>query len=182
MPTLQDVSKIDRAPLRVPLGGVSLNPAKRQQLFEEYLHHHLSTNLLGPMQRRIWLLRLPNLPYLTTALEVSIMAISLAKLGEVHQDKALIHESLKLYHRGLIQLQKALWDPDLMFHDQTLAACVALCMYELSQCPDGSISGYISHTLGCERLIQLRGPEAHADGLGHSIFLHYRVQGVSDPV
>jgi len=117
---------------------------------------------------------------MTTALEVAIMAMCLAKLGDVHHDRSLTHESLKLYYRGLHQLQKALWDPDLMYHDQTLAACMAMAGYEMIRCPNESKHGYVSHTTGCERMIKLRGAEAHTDGLAHEIFIHYRVQGVCD--
>ncbi|OAL19704.1 hypothetical protein AYO22_09510 [Fonsecaea multimorphosa] len=106
------------------------------------------------------------------------MALAVAKLGEVYHDDGLIHESLKLYREALHEVQLALWDRDMMLHDQTLTACVALGMYEMSQCPNQSKHGYISHTLGCQKLIQLRGPEAHMDGLGHSVFVHFRIQGI----
>lgn len=165
--------------LSLPASGVvDFNPALRGQLLEVYLDHHLSKIRLGPMQQRIWLLNLPSLPQMTAALEVSIMALCFAKLGELHGDQNMTHESLKLYRRGLHQLQLALWDPDLMFHDQTLAACCALSMYEMSQCPNASKDGYLSHVTGCGKLIQLRGPEAHTEGLAHSLFVHFRIQGV----
>ncbi|KIX10638.1 uncharacterized protein Z518_01722 [Rhinocladiella mackenziei CBS 650.93] len=157
---------------------VNSNPEIRQQLLELYLHYHLPTRQLGPIQQRLWLLRLPSMTHLTPALEVSTMALCLGKLGDVHQDQGLRRESLKLYYHGLRQLQKALWDLDLMFHDQTLATCIALASYEMSQCPGESRNGYISHAAGCEKLVQLRGPEAHTDGLGHQIFVLFRVQGI----
>lgn len=106
------------------------------------------------------------------------MALALAKLGDLYHDPALTHESLKLYNHGLRQLQKALWDPDLMFHDHTLTSCIALATYEMSQCPNQSKDAYISHTSGCAKLVQLRGPEAHMDGLAHHVFIHFRTQGV----
>lgn len=156
------------------------NPALRQQLLEVYLDNHLSkNNSLGPMQQRVWLIQIPGLPHLTPALESSMMALCLSKLGDVHNDPTLVHESLKLYQRSLHQLQLALWEPELMLDDQTLTACLALGMYEMSQCPNRTKHGYISHTLGCRRLVQLRGPEAHVDGLGHAIFVHFRIQGAS---
>ncbi|KAL2428893.1 hypothetical protein ABEF94_009541 [Exophiala dermatitidis] len=117
---------------------------------------------------------------MSPALEMAAVALCVAKMGEVHNDSVLRHESLELYHRGLLQLQKALWDPEQMYDEQTLAACVALASYELSQCPNNSRHGYIIHTAGCEKLIRLRGPEAHKDGLAHQIFVQYRVQGVYD--
>ncbi|KAG9777481.1 hypothetical protein KCU88_g4542, partial [Aureobasidium melanogenum] len=129
------------------------------------------------MQRRLWLFQLPTIPKMSPALEIATMALCMAKMSDVHNDSILRHESLELYHRGLLQLQKALWDPEQMYDEQTLAACVALASYELSQCPNNSRHGYIIHTAGCEKLIRLRGPEAHKDGLAHQIFVQYRVQG-----
>ncbi|KAH0847032.1 C6 zinc finger domain protein [Fonsecaea pedrosoi] len=157
---------------------VNTNPALRQRLLSLYLENHLSKDRLGPMQQRVWLIQVPRLPDLTPALEISMMALAVAKLGEVYRDEGLVHESLKLYREALREVQIALWDRNLMLHDQTLAACVALGMYEMSQCPNQSKHGYISHTLGCQKLIQLRGAEAHTDGLGHSIFVHFRIQGI----
>ncbi|KAK5041857.1 hypothetical protein LTR13_002524 [Exophiala sideris] len=115
---------------------------------------------------------------MTSALEFSTMAMCLAKLSDVYSDQSLKYESLKLYNHGLHQLQKALWDPDLMLHDQTLAACIALATYEMSQCPGDSKNAYISHTRGCETLVRIRGPEAHTEGLGHQMFVHFRIQGL----
>ncbi|KAI1626625.1 hypothetical protein EDD37DRAFT_223036 [Exophiala viscosa] len=157
---------------------VSATPAIRQQLLQEYLHLHLPEGNVGLMRRRMWLLRLPELTYMTSALEFSTMALCLAKLSDVYNDQSLKYESLKLYNHGLHQLQKALWDPELMLHDQTLAACIALATYEMSQCPGDSKNAYISHTRGCETLVKTRGPEAHTEGLGHQIFVHFRIQGV----
>ncbi|EXJ86360.1 hypothetical protein A1O3_03311 [Capronia epimyces CBS 606.96] len=161
------------------VGQVDPSPAIRQQLLEEYLSFHLPKAHLGPMHRRLWLCQLPTMLYLNSALEVSAMALCVAKLSEVYDgDPTLQYESLRLYQRGLHQLQKALWDPELMYHEQTLAACIALATYELSQCPSNSKHGYISHTSGCERLMQLRGPEAHTEGLAHQIFVQFRVQSI----
>ncbi|OCT54613.1 C6 zinc finger domain-containing protein [Cladophialophora carrionii] len=163
----------------VPLGAqVDANPVLRQQLLKVYLDSHLSKTRVGPMQQRIWLIQIPGLPHITPALEISMMALCLAKLGDLHHDEGLRYESLKLYRRALHVLQLALWDPALMLDDQTLTACVALGMYEMSQCPNRSKHGYVSHTLGCRRLVQLRGPEAHADGLGHAVFVHFRIQEI----
>ncbi|KIW71718.1 hypothetical protein PV04_03853 [Phialophora macrospora] len=168
-------SKKSLAPLGIQ---VDPNPILRQRLLEAYLDSHLSKNRVGPMQQRIWLIQIPGLPYITSALEVSMMALCLAKLGDLHRDEGFAYESLKLYRRALHELQLALWDPALMLDDQTLTACVALGMYEMSQCPNRSKHGYVSHTLGCRRLIQIRGPDAHVDGLGHAVFAHFRVQEI----
>jgi hypothetical protein len=130
-------------------------------------------------QGRIWLLALQELPSWTKALEASVLSFSIARLGRLNDDAVLVRESLRLYSKGLAELQKALWDPHLMRHDETLAACFALSLYEITECASESGQGYISHHNGCAKLIQLRGAEAHTSGLGHHIFTAFRIQGVS---
>lgn len=125
-----------------------------------------------------WLTRLPALPQMSKALEVSALAFCTAKLGRRYNDESLVRESLKVYVDGLRQLQKALWDPKAMFEDDTIGACLLLAMYEIFECPAQSRNGYKSHYDGCARLVQMRGPSAHASGLGHSIFLSFRHIGV----
>jgi hypothetical protein len=86
---------------------------------------------------------------------------------------------MKLYGQGLRELQHALWSPKLMYKDETLAACMALAMYEVVECPAQSRGGWVTHSNGCARLIQLRGAEAHTSNLGHHLFLSSRIQCVS---
>ncbi|KAK6373927.1 uncharacterized protein PV06_02789 [Exophiala oligosperma] len=172
-PSYEKPSMISPADLQI-----NSTPAIRQQLLQEYLHYHLPKPEIGMPPRRMWLLRLPELTYMTPALEYASMAVCLAKLGNVFNDQACIKESFKLYNRGLWHLQQALWDPELMLHDHTLTACISLASYELSECPNSSKDAYINHTKGCQALVKLRGPEAHAHGLAHQVFVHFRVQGI----
>ena len=52
---------------------------------------------------------------------------------------------------------------------------MALTSYELIECPSGNYYGYLSHQGGLKRLIELRGPKAHNEGLAHQIYLAFRV-------
>jgi hypothetical protein len=63
------------------------------------------------------------------------LGISAAALGRLYNDTALINESLSLYTQGLRELQKALWNPALMYDDETFATCLSLSLYELMECP-----------------------------------------------
>lgn len=107
------------------------------------------------------------------------MALCMARLGRENNHLDFIRESLRLYTRGLYEMQKALWDPQLMYSDETLGACMALAMYELVECPAANRRAYASHQDGCAKLVELRGAEAHGSGLGHQIFLAFRRQSVS---
>lgn len=153
--------------------------AYRKQLVNAFICSHVPLHQLGPVDEKPWLLLLPDLPVPTAALETSTLAIATAKLGRLNHDEVLVKESLRLYTKGLRELQLALWNPELMHKDETLAACMVLGMYELVECPAGDKTGYISHYNGCDRLVELRGPDAHREGLGHQLFLTFRVQGVS---
>lgn len=99
-------------------------------------------------------------------------------LGRTRANPALMCESLDLYTRGLRELQLALLTPSLVRQDGTLAACLALAMYEIVECPGGQISGYYQHCRGLMSLIKLRGVDAHKSGLGHQLFLAIRAHGV----
>ena len=134
-----------------------------------------------PVQRECasWLVLVLELPELTAALETSVIAMTTAKIGRMNGDPGLVKASLKSYVQGLWELQKALWDPALMYRDETLSACMALWMYEVMECPAETVCGWISHFDGCKRLIELRGAEAHTSALGHQTFLGYRTTAVS---
>jgi hypothetical protein len=122
-----------------------------------------------------WLRMISALPELTNALEASMMAVSTAKLGRLEDNQVLLRESLKFYVQGLWELQKALWDPNLMHKNETLAACMALIMYEVIECPDEKLDGFFSHMKGCAKMFELKGPTAYHSDFGHQLFLSFRV-------
>lgn len=121
---------------------------------------------------------LPEHPEFTTALEATVLALCTAKLGRVNNDPALVHESLKFYIQGLWELQKALYNPELMYKDETAASCMALIAYEVLECPDKTIKAWIKHVHGCAKLFQMRGPKAYGSEFGHQLFLAFRQQEV----
>lgn len=121
-----------------------------------------------------WFTLLPTLNTFTTALEAAILAVCTGRLGRANNDKALVRESLKFYIQGLRELQKALWDPTLMYREETLAACSCLVIYEVMECPDKSVKAWMGHMNGCARLMELRGPRAYNSEFSHRIFLAFR--------
>jgi hypothetical protein len=155
-----------------------------QQLLSEFIYCYLPDSWLAaqrPAQKKLasWIVLVTELPESTRALETSVLAMSAAKVGRLNDDPVLLKASLGSYVQGLRELQRALRDPKLMYRDETLAACMALWMYEVLECPEGRVRGWISHFGGCERLVQLRGAEAHSSLLGHQVFLGYRTTAVS---
>ncbi|OJJ50107.1 hypothetical protein ASPZODRAFT_149516 [Penicilliopsis zonata CBS 506.65] len=126
-----------------------------------------------------WISMMAGIPIdQSRALEASMFALSAAALGRSCQDRAMVVESLALYNKGLNELQKALYDPSTMYSDETLAACLALGMYEVMECPANGRHGYESHCRGILSLVQNRGVNAHTSPLGLQLFLAARGQGI----
>jgi hypothetical protein len=155
------------------------NVSVRQQLVVSFASQYQSSTISHTQGIRSWIADIPSIKTPSKALEISAFAVALARLGSHTDNQLLIQESLSLYTNGLKLLQQALWDPDLMYDDETLAACMLLALYEVFECPSETKAGYITHYNGCARLVQLRGPQSHAQGLGHSVFLGFRFMGVS---
>ena len=139
----------------------------------------LSPQLTQPADKP-WLILLLEMSMTTPALQTSSLALSIAALGRSYGDEALIHESVKMYVRGLSELQRALWRPRLACQDETLAACLTLGLYELMECPGKGPQAYASHCSGLLSLIQHRGPYAYTSGLSHKLFQATRLQGVCE--
>lgn len=111
-----------------------------QQLLSNFLSSsNLGSKSMDQNERGLagsWFEMLPTLPGMTTALEISALAISTASMGRANGDISMVHESRRLYTKGLRELQRALWSRSLMYKAETCAACVALVIYEIIECPD----------------------------------------------
>ena len=163
---------------RGPTLEIAPHAAYRQQLFNAFLHQLVpktQTEMAGP---RSWLALVPEVSMPTKALEVSTMALCMVSLGRRNENPLLVQQSLGLYGQALHEMQKALWDPQLMRKDETLAACLSLSMYELLGCPDSNRRAYGCHQDGLAKLVELRGPGAHTSVFGHQLFLAFRTQNV----
>ncbi|PYH90490.1 C6 zinc finger domain protein [Aspergillus ellipticus CBS 707.79] len=127
---------------------------------------------------RSWISLLAELPTGVKALEIAGAAVAASAIGNRFQDAALKRHSLNLYTQGLQQLQSALWNRNLARDDGTLAACMALSLYEAMECPDAGSEGYFSHCRGLLALVEARGIQAHSSGAGHQLFLGVRIPGI----
>lgn len=152
-----------------------LAPMKRQQLFQEYLCSYLPARRYGRGYEIPWFAQFPGLLKSTAALQVSLTALCISSLGRENNDDGLVSEGVHHYAQGLGEVQKLLNHPNKMHSDETLAACVALMLMEVVECPAHSRSGYLSHQRGIAHLIELRGPGAHTSPLGHSVLRTFRL-------
>lgn len=152
----------------------------QQQLLGEFMHSFIP-NFDGRKAQKgdmTWLMFVPGLVGTAPALETSLLALSTAQLGRSHDSNDLIIESRRLYCQSLRELGKALKDPELVYRDETLAACVSLSLYEVIECPSENDKGLITHSNGCMRLVEARGPDAHSSELAHQLFLTCRYNSV----
>jgi hypothetical protein len=155
----------------------------RQGLLDVFLRRYLPAEVLETaepeVRARNWLLYLPDLFASTPTLDTAMTAVCAARVGRETGDEGLVRHSMQLYTQGLSGLSRAIQHPDTWREDETLAACMALTMYEITECPGGHVAAYISHQNGAMKLVRARGSRAHASGLGRVLFLSMRLMAVS---
>ncbi|KAH7002592.1 hypothetical protein EDB80DRAFT_720807 [Ilyonectria destructans] len=162
---------------------VSISPrnAFRDQLITLFINDQYPSDIINhalPNPHRKWLLRLGSLPSLSPALEYTILAVCTAGLGRRDKHEDLQHKSLTLYTTGLCKLQCAIDSPITRYDEQTLTACMVLCMYEFTECPGKTVAAYMNHYYGAMELLRLRGAKAHAQGLSHGVFQALRMHTI----
>lgn len=126
-----------------------------------------------------WVIDTLRLPSLSPALENASLAVCAARLGKRDDKPALVHKSLSLYTQSLREFQKEVAVAASRRSDQTLAACMMMLMYEVSECPGRTPDAYQCHYNAVMKLLELRGPEGHRSGLPHSVLQSLRVHAVS---
>ncbi|PKS08021.1 hypothetical protein jhhlp_006633 [Lomentospora prolificans] len=122
-----------------------------------------------------WLLQVLDLPSLSPALENALLAVCTAQLGRRADRTELVRQALKLYTEGMAQCRREILNPSTRKSEQTLAACMALLLYEIIECPGGTFMGYLAHYQGYMELLRMRGASAHTSGLAHSTFQVLRI-------
>ena len=172
------------SPLSLSLSRqVSASTALRQQFQHLFLSHYMPRDSLNasPASRIVtmnWLLQLQDIEIRSPALETSLAAFLAARVGWINNDSTLVLQSRSMYVEGLKRLQQAINNPNTRLSDETLAACLALSHYEISEAPKDSGEAVMAHENGALHLLELRGPEASTSALGHSLFLELRARAV----
>ncbi|KAH8890551.1 hypothetical protein GQ53DRAFT_721843 [Thozetella sp. PMI_491] len=172
----QDASQQQEARLLVP---VSSRHTLRQQMLSLYLQEEVPDELgAGANRERNWLLLIPDLEIISPALQAAIEAVCAGRLAQQRGSRELSQKSLVFYNTSLRELQSAINHPVQQSSDQTLAACLALTMYEFTESPEKRAGGYFAHYNGAMTLLRHRGPEAHATGFGHSLLMGLRMHSI----
>lgn len=176
---------------------IPMMPSLWQQLHHVFMSAYMPRGGLGGAERAgyvtgNWLLQLQGRPSTLPALQTSIAAFASAQIGHDHNDGNLVAQSMQLYLKSLEHLRNAIANPTTRLSDETLAACLALGIYELTEKPiqprghprseeqrneepNGS-TAYGKHMTGAMMLLKLRGPDSNNTPLAHSLFLGLRRQ------
>lgn len=155
----------------------------RQQLIATLISRSTSNDPLNPHPEasmlHSWYTHLFALSSSSSSLPLGPLACYTAFYGRRDNNPSLISVSRRLYAASLGETQRALWRRGTALRDETLAACLSLVTYETLECPEEGMKGYWWHSEGCLRLVELRGPAAHREGLGRVLFEEFRLHGVS---
>lgn len=145
----------------MPLPPSTANVSEAQLIsafWERYIPSRSSAQAGYPCA---WLHQSICLPNPPLALRLSLKALALTRLGWLHRDDAFIRGGMVVYGNALRELQKALYDKQSMWQDETLATCNVLALYELSESTPASIIGYNSHVEVLTYLVTLRGSDQY---------------------
>ncbi|KIV85987.1 hypothetical protein PV11_01632 [Exophiala sideris] len=91
--------------------------------------------------------------------QYTLVALARTLFGYRSGEQPLLNRGLALYGQVLSALQKALMQPDLVERTGTLEAVILLRYFD-SFVPS-HVDAWVQHSLGVEKLLQVRGPESH---------------------
>ncbi|KAB8235636.1 Zn(II)2Cys6 transcription factor [Aspergillus alliaceus] len=107
-----------------------------------------------------------------SAVNWGIRCLNTWYLARRHRDDGQLQVSRHMYNRALRGLVQALRDPTKVKSDSTLAAAMALGVYEML---DGvGPNSWLVHSRGIGALFRLRGADAHRSGFGRTMYTTYR--------
>lgn len=124
---------------------------------------------LGPGLTQTWLAEAVRFNNPGKALEYSLHALCMTRIGRIAGDEALVVKGGMAYGHSLRELQLALSSPKLAGTDDTLATCLVLSIYELFESTTNSTEGHEKHITGIERLVAWRGPGKHESALAKAL-------------
>lgn len=112
-------------------GGVDLAPLFLNRAQTILLENWLPLTIAKNDGCAEWLVTVVSRPTRSPALNASLKALSLTRLGRNLGDSALVQLGKNAYGVALKEVQKALWDPKAMWYDDTLAAGRLCSTYEV---------------------------------------------------
>ena len=126
----QDSRGIVQAPDRVLHRSLALF-----QLFACFMNDYVPKSKTRFGQSNIvtsWMQILPNMLKWTAPLHLAIIALSMVRLGRRYKDKTLHTKGHAVYGHALRRMQIMLSNQDLLYQEQTLASCMTMSVFEVS--------------------------------------------------
>ncbi|KAL4920137.1 hypothetical protein BDW62DRAFT_177708 [Aspergillus aurantiobrunneus] len=153
--------------------SVPLNNQGTAYMLARYLSRDGMNEIQGPVGSL--LPRILNTPS-GRAAAISLNAVGLATLSNIHQSPRLMLTARQEYISALAETNAVLSDQTQSTSNASLVAVTFLSMYELITC-DGPplMERYLNHLEGCAKLIQLRGPQQLQDSVGLNLFTQFRM-------
>lgn len=167
----EPISNPDDPSLEIAINTVPVFLRRAESLFMEYW---VPLNISRVPRRSIWFATIVSRGTRSSALEASMKALTLTRLGRMTCDDSLVRLGSTAYGIALQELQKALYDKDLMWDDDTLAAGRVCVQHEVLESTSNSTCAWSNHENGMAQLVRLRGASKHKTGLAHDIFLGVR--------
>ena len=105
--------------------------AHEAQLISTFWDHYIPRQSVQSGCHCKWLEQAMDLPNPSPALRLSLMALALSRIGWMYRDDSLVLQGRMMYSQSLQAIQKALYDEETMWQDETLATGNILAWYEV---------------------------------------------------
>ena len=101
------------------------------QMIGQFWNRYAGLKCHGPPSPCVWLKQIISLPERGEAVEFSLKALAMTRLGHVTQDDSLIRQGNINYGGALQSVQKGLWHSEMMMRDELFLAGYMLVIYEV---------------------------------------------------
>ncbi|KIW40326.1 uncharacterized protein PV06_07533 [Exophiala oligosperma] len=117
----------------------------------------------------LWLYHTLRISFPTKLLRQALLALAYTRLGRLNDDHPTITRGQRLYGQALRLMQQAVYDADMMRHEDTLAAARCMLLYEHFESTSDNMTSWFNHIIGISRIVELRGPRSHRTALTQSL-------------
>ncbi|KAF2124875.1 hypothetical protein P153DRAFT_361038 [Dothidotthia symphoricarpi CBS 119687] len=172
-------------PISLP-EGFALS-AYSQISMEAYVHVFIPQNIHNPhailAEDNTFMNFLPMLCVHDPALRMAILAVGTAALGKTSNDAIVLQQGKVLYGKALVEMGRALRDPQRAKSEALLAIPKVMGLFEILFGPDANSGtqarSWLSHAKGELALIIRREPDAYAeDDAAHLLFANARYRPI----
>ena len=163
----------------------------KSDIFQQHFTAHFVGNFFNPESfitpQNGWAHHLPSILSLvkSPAVEAAVRATTMAFYGIKADDVAIKAQACRWYCKGLrdqrIELERA--SSARSVHRLDVASALAPLLFSIFETfMVANPSGWIQHILAADRFLELLGPDACKDGLGHGLLRAVRLGAVSTPL